>query len=218
MLLDFFKLVGFDMLGFEDGWPYMLGAFVAGYLIGALPFGILVARAFGLGDPRAQGSGNIGANNVLRSGNKLAALLTLVLDAAKGFAPTAIAFAALGPFGAGPAGLGAFLGHCFSIYIRFGGGKGVATGFGVLLALNWVAALACAAAWLVVTALTRYASAGALAAAATAPVMFWALKDHFYFVFVVAMMLVVVIRHAGNIRRLARGEERRIALGAGRGP
>ena len=152
-----------DILGFDRALPYLLGALLSGYVVGGLPFGLIVTRAFGLGDIRNIGSGNIGATNVLRSGNKLAALATLILDVAKGAAPALIAWHYFGPLAAAAAGFGAFLGHCFSPYLGFTGGKGVATGFGVLLAWRWEVGVICAVVWLAAALLSRRSSAGALA-------------------------------------------------------
>ena len=161
-----------DILGFERALPYLAGAFLASYLIGSAPFGLLVARAFGLGDVRKSGSGNIGATNLLRTGGVWAGLATLSLDAAKGFLPAYLIYLEYGPMASAFAGFGAFLGHCFSIYLGFWGGKGVATGFGVLLAWRWEIALICALIWVGAAAASRIVSVASLAAALGAVLLF----------------------------------------------
>ncbi|MEL7115127.1 MAG: glycerol-3-phosphate 1-O-acyltransferase PlsY [Pseudomonadota bacterium] len=183
---------------------------VLAYLLGSVPFGIVMARLFGLGDLREIGSGNIGATNVLRTGNKLAAALTLIGDAGKGALAVLIARFWFGEAEAGLAGLCALLGHLFPIFLGFKGGKGVATFLGTLLVLSFpVGALACST-WLAAAAAFRYSSLSALAAAALAP--FYALSFyHWHGAVVVALMSVLVyIKHAGNIRRLLAGTEPKI--------
>jgi acyl phosphate:glycerol-3-phosphate acyltransferase len=189
---------------------------VAGYLIGSIPFGVIAARIGGLGDIRKIGSGNIGATNVLRSGRKDLALLTLVGDAGKGAVAVLLAwFLAKGtpelPLMQALAGGAAFLGHCFSIWLRFKGGKGVATFFGVLFAVAWPVGLLCGATWLAMAALFRMSSLAALTAAAMAP-LFVFLTDRPYPFLWLALFLAVLIfiRHHENIRRLLKGEEPRI--------
>lgn len=196
--------------------PWLLAAGAAGFLLGMIPFGVLVARLFGLGDLRRIGSGNVGATNVLRTGNKTAAAVTLLLDAAKGAGPALIAFGWLGPLGAGFAGLGAFLGHCFSPLLKFKGGKGVATGLGALLAWRWELALLSVVIWALVAGATRYVSAASLAAAATAVVTFAWVEEWDYAYFVMVMALVIAVRHRDNIGRLSRGEESKIGAGQAR--
>ncbi|WP_102110376.1 glycerol-3-phosphate 1-O-acyltransferase PlsY [Oceaniglobus roseus] len=188
----------------------LIAAAVFGYLLGAVPFGIVMARLFGLGDLRKIGSGNIGATNVLRTGNKPAAFLTLVLDAAKGGIAVLVARALLGETAAQLAGFAAFLGHCFPVYLGFRGGKGVATFLGTLLALAWPLGLAACATWAATAALFRFSSLAALAAAALAPV--WALIGGRQDLAVLALALAVLIfiRHHANIRRLVAGTEPRI--------
>lgn len=183
------------------------------YALGSVPFGIVIARAFGLGDLRQIGSGNIGATNVLRTGNKPAAALTLVLDAAKGGIAVLIARAALGEDAAQIAGFAAFLGHCFPVWLGFRGGKGVATFLGTLIALAWPVGLAACATWLVVAALLRISSLAALVAAAAAPV--WALLLGYgsAAALCAALALLVVLRHRPNIARLLAGTEPRIGKG-----
>lgn len=190
--------------------PVLLGVALVAYLLGAIPFGIVMARLFGLGDLRSIGSGNIGATNVLRTGNKLAAFLTLVLDAGKGGIAVLIARAALGDDAAQVAGLAAFTGHIFPVYLGFRGGKGVATFLGTLLALAWPVGLAACASWLVVAALTRYSSLAALMSAALTPV--WLIFLHWgdLFFLVIVLTILIYIRHWGNIARLRAGTETKI--------
>jgi glycerol-3-phosphate acyltransferase PlsY len=189
--------------------PYLAAALAFGYLCGSIPFGLILTRAGGLGDVRAIGSGNIGATNVLRTGNKRLAAATLILDVAKG------AFAAWvgsrwGPDTAILAGVGAFLGHIWPVWLKFRGGKGVATFIGVLAGLFWPAALVFCAVWMVVAAITRYSSASALAAAAATPaVLYWFQERQLAELFVF-MGVIVFITHRANIARLVRGEESKI--------
>lgn len=187
-------------------------AAVLGYLLGSVPFAVIVSKAFGLADPRSFGSGNPGATNVLRSGSKLAALLTLLGDAGKGLLAMLIA----AKLGAGDtamnmAGLAAFLGHVFPFTLRFKGGKGVATAFGVLLGLSGALGAAVAAVWLAVAAITRYSSLAALIAAASAPFIAMGLNERLDAVLIVAAMsLLLIQRHRPNIQKLLAGTEGRI--------
>jgi glycerol-3-phosphate acyltransferase PlsY len=180
------------------------------YLLGSVPFGIVMARAFGLGDLRKIGSGNIGATNVLRTGNKPAAALTVILDAGKGAVAVLLARALVGPDAAQIAALAAFLGHCFPVWLRFRGGKGVATFLGTLLALYWPMGLACCATWLVMAAATRYSSAAALLAAAMSPLFAVLMGRSEYLVLTTLLALVVWVRHRPNLRRLKDGTETKI--------
>jgi glycerol-3-phosphate acyltransferase PlsY len=180
-----------------------------GYLLGSIPFGLILTRLAGLGDVRKIGSGNIGATNVLRAGSKKLAAATLILDAVKGTAAVLIA-AQWGETPAILAGLGAFLGHLFPVWLGFRGGKGVATYVGVLLGLYWPAAVAFCVVWLLVAFATRYSSLGALVASGASVCVFaltgqWRLAALFLF-----LTVLLYIRHASNIGRLARGEEARI--------
>lgn len=185
---------------------------LGGYLAGSIPFAVLVSRFMALPDPRTYGSKNIGATNVLRSGNRLAALLTLVGDSAKGWAAVLVA-AALGL----PAemlalvGFAAFLGHVFPLWLRFKGGKGVATAAGVLIAFDWRLGVAMMVAWLAVAAMTRYSSVASIAAALFAPVAAWLILGAGPMLAAVAAMSVLLVaRHHSNIAKLLRGEEGRI--------
>lgn len=191
--------------------PAMLGLVaVLAYLIGSIPFGIVITRAFGLGDLRSIGSGNIGATNVLRTGNKPAAAATLILDAAKGGIAVLIARTTLGEDAAQLAGLAAFLGHLFPVWLGFKGGKGVATFLGILLALAWPVGLAACATWAVTAAITRISSAAALGAAGLSGI--WLiLFDRGEMLFLVFILTVLVyIRHAANIARIKAGTEPKI--------
>ncbi|RWB23974.1 MAG: glycerol-3-phosphate 1-O-acyltransferase PlsY [Mesorhizobium sp.] len=184
-------------------------ALVFGYLLGSIPFGLLITRAAGLGDVRNIGSGNIGATNVLRTGNKGLAAATLLLDALKGTAAVLIAgrFALeLGPW----AGLGAFFGHLFPVWLGFKGGKGVATYLGVLIALAWQVALIFAIVWLAVAFLFRYSSLAALTAAVVVPIALYVLSTPEIAGLFALMSLIVIIKHRANITRLLAGTEGKI--------
>jgi glycerol-3-phosphate acyltransferase PlsY len=192
-------------------------AVVGGYLLGSIPFGVIVMRAAGAGDPRAIGSGNIGATNVLRSGRKGLALITLLGDGGKGALAVLIAW--LATRGAGLetqavvtslAGGAAFLGHLFPVWLGFKGGKGVATFFGTLLAAAWPVGLAAGATWLAAAFLTRISSMGALVAALLAPLYALLLGRPAIAVLAAFMAVLIYVRHAANIRRLLKGEEPRI--------
>lgn len=202
-------------MNFDRAWPFLRDAFILGYVIGAVPFGLLLARAFGVGDIRRKGSGNIGAMNMTRIGGWPLGLATLLLDMAKGAAPMLIVLHVweYGPTTAAPAGFGAFVGHCFSVFLLFSGGKGVATAFGVFLVWSWEIALMCAGVWLIVALVTRISSVASLSAAAAAALLFPLSDDWTSAWFVFAMGLITLFRHAGNIRRLLNGAEPRIALG-----
>ncbi|MBA3910016.1 MAG: glycerol-3-phosphate acyltransferase [Rhodobacter sp.] len=183
---------------------------VLAYLLGSVPFGIVITRALGLGDLRQIGSGNIGATNVLRTGNKGAALATLVLDAAKGGIAVLIARTLLAEDAAQLAGLAAFLGHLFPVWLGFKGGKGVATFLGMLLALDWQVGLAVCATWLVVAIVTRTSSIAALMAAASASAWLVYFDRGRMLVLVVLLTILVYIRHAENLRRIKAGTEPKI--------
>jgi glycerol-3-phosphate acyltransferase PlsY len=190
----------------------LLVSAVAGYLLGSVPFAVIVSRAFGLADPRSFGSGNPGATNVLRSGNKAAALLTLLGDAAKGWLAMFIA-AKLGAdeTAIAVAGLAAFLGHVFPFTLGFRGGKGVATALGVLLGFSAALAGIAGGVWLAVAAISRYSSLAAIVAAAVAPNLSWWLLGRVDVTATVAVMCAVLIyRHKSNIRKLLAGTEGRI--------
>ncbi|MCB1334413.1 MAG: glycerol-3-phosphate 1-O-acyltransferase PlsY [Roseivivax sp.] len=186
---------------------------VLGYLLGSIPFGIVLTRALGLGDLRQIGSGNIGATNVLRTGNKGAAAATLILDGAKGAVAVLLARALAGEDAAQLAGLAAFLGHCFPVWLGFRGGKGVATFLGLMLALAWPVGLACCATWLAAAYASRISSVGALVAALSSPV--WAVLLGVPQIVALAILATALVfyRHGANIRRLRDGTEPKIGKG-----
>jgi glycerol-3-phosphate acyltransferase PlsY len=210
----------------------LLLVFLLGYLLGSIPFGLLLTRAAGLGDIRKVGSGNIGATNVLRTGNKWLAAATLLLDTLKGTAAVLAAPIVYvlwlrqgadsgGPGHIGPAlaemvqlsvasGLGAFLGHIYPVWLGFRGGKGVATYIGVLLGLFWKAAAAFCVIWLLVAAATRYSSLSALIASAATPVIVWLMGAQQLAILLLPLTALLIYKHSANILRLLKGEEPRI--------
>jgi glycerol-3-phosphate acyltransferase PlsY len=219
-----------DPISWSYAWPYFAGAFVLAYLLGSIPFGLLLTRAAGLGDIRKIGSGNIGATNVLRTGNKRLALAVLLLDGGKGVAAVLLAWWVGGTEVALIAAVAVVLGHMFPVWLGFKGGKAVATTLGVLLALSpWVGALVCLT-WLLVAAITRYSSLAGLLSLAMGPFYAWLLPLGFRLeelfepgfgsllfrgepklIQVAALLaLLVWLRHRSNIVRLLRGEEPRI--------
>ncbi len=181
-----------------------------GYLLGSVPFGLLLTKAAGLGDIRGIGSGNIGATNVLRTGRKGLAAATLVLDALKGAAVVLIVRALAVEDIALYAGLAAVLGHMFPVWLKFKGGKGVATGLGVLIAASWPAGIAACAVWLLVAGTVRMSSAAALAAFATAPLAALVMENFGVVKLAFTIAVLVFVRHQANIRRLIAGTEPRI--------
>jgi glycerol-3-phosphate acyltransferase PlsY len=190
-------------------WTLLLAALAGGYLLGSIPFGLILTRYAGLGDVRAIGSGNIGATNVLRTGRKGLAAATLLGDALKGTLAVLLA----GRFGleaALVAGLGAFLGHLFPVWLGFKGGKGVATFLGVLLALSPLGLLAFAAIWLGLAFTLKYSSLAALAASGLTPLVLWALGQPAVAVLFLLLAILLWWKHAPNIRRLIDGTEGRI--------
>lgn len=199
-------------------WHTLLAAAV-GYLLGSIPFGLLLTRAAGLGDVRKIGSGNIGATNVLRTGKKGLAALTLLLDALKGTAAVVVGYwigaqGGVAILASLVAGLAAFLGHIFPAWLGFRGGKGVATYIGVLLGVDWRAALAFCGIWLLVAILTRYSSLSALIAALVTPVGLVVAGDNATGLLAGLMSALLIYKHRANIRRLAAGEEPRIGAKA----
>jgi len=194
--------------GFDYTWPF-LAALIGGYLLGSIPFGLVLTRIAGMGDIRAIGSGNIGATNVLRTGNKALAGLTLLLDGGKGAAAVLIA----GIYGQDMAVLaaaGAFLGHLFPIWLKLRGGKGVATFLGIMLAIAWPVGLLACLTWLLVAFALRYSSLAALIAAAASPVYAYWLADWQRAELAAAMAILVFVRHHQNIRRLIQRIEPKI--------
>ncbi len=196
-------------------------AVLAAYLVGSLSFAVIVSRAMGLNDPRTFGSKNPGATNVLRSGSKAAAIVTLFMDAFKGWLPVMLVkwyglSYGLGDGTMAMVGLAAFLGHLFPVFFRFEGGKGVATALGVLLAFSWILGLATAATWLLIAYFFRYSSLASLVAALFAPVYYifgdgvvWAM-DKSVVLAIAVMSLLLIWRHAENIGRLVKGSESRL--------
>ncbi|SFD56651.1 acyl-phosphate glycerol-3-phosphate acyltransferase [Sulfitobacter brevis] len=183
---------------------------VVGYLLGSIPFGMVLAKFMGLGNLREIGSGNIGATNVLRTGNKTAAALTLVLDAAKGAVAVLIARMFAGEDAAQIAALAAMLGHCYPVWLGFRGGKGVATFLGIMLALSWQVGLACCLAWAIAVAVSRTSSIGAIAAAAASTFLLILLGYGQGFVLGVVLTLLIFWRHRANISRIRAGSEPKI--------
>ena len=181
-----------------------------GYLIGSIPFGMILARVMNLGNLRNIGSGNIGATNVLRTGNKTAAALTLLLDGGKGAVAVLLARAMVGEDAAQIAAIAAMLGHCYPIWLRFKGGKGVATLLGLLLALAWPVGVGCCVAWLIGALSTRISSMGALAAAAASTFLMVLLNFGQMVVLGVALTLLIYWRHRANIKRIRTGDEPKI--------
>jgi len=191
------------------GWTEITGALVLGYVLGSIPFGLLLARFGGAGDIRAVGSGNIGATNVLRTGRKGLAAATLVLDLLKGTAAVLLArqfFPGLESVAAGAA----FFGHLYPIWLGFKGGKGVATYAGILFALHWPLGLAYGLAWIAVLAISRISSLGGLVAAAVAPIAAASLGQMHLVILLVACSLILFWKHRENIQRLMAGTEPRI--------
>ncbi|MCY7371803.1 MAG: glycerol-3-phosphate 1-O-acyltransferase PlsY [Polaromonas sp.] len=202
-------------------YAYLAIATLLAYLLGSLSFGVIVSRAMGIADPRSYGSKNPGATNVLRSGNKLAAAVTLLLDALKGWVPVVLVTGWGGAFGLGDGAvacvaLAVFLGHLYPVFFGFHGGKGVATAAGVLLGIHWILGLATIATWLIVAYFSRYSSLAALAAAAFAPMYYlfgdrtaW-YADSRILLALIAISALLVYRHRDNIGRLLKGHETKI--------
>lgn len=190
--------------------PLLLAWAVFGYLLGSIPFGMVIARVMGLGNLRDIGSGNIGATNVLRTGNKAAAALTLLLDAGKGAVAVLIARALASEDAVQIAALAAMIGHCYPVWLRFAGGKGVATFLGILIALAWPVGLACCVVWLIAAAVSRTSSMGALAAASASTFLMLFLGYGYAIVLGMLLTLLIFWRHRANITRLRAGTEPRI--------
>lgn len=196
-------------------------AIVLSYLVGSLSFAVIVSKCLGMADPRSYGSGNPGATNVLRSGNKKAALATLLLDAFKGWLPVFLVRHCAGDFGMAPgiaavAGLAAFLGHLYPVFFGFRGGKGVATAAGALLGIAWLLGLATGVTWLIIAVFFRYSSLASIVAAFFAPAYYlvggnivWPL-DRTVLVALIVISLLLIWRHRENIRRLSAGTESRL--------
>jgi acyl phosphate:glycerol-3-phosphate acyltransferase len=199
-----------ESVSWSLAWPVVLAAVGLGYLFGSIPFGVILTRFAGLGDIRTVGSGNIGATNVLRTGRKGLAVATLLGDALKGTAAVLLAGWFWGPDAAILAGLGAFVGHLFPVWLGFKGGKGVATFIGVLIGLKPLVALIFVVIWLGLAFATRYSSLSGLAATAATPVVLWGFGERPMAVVFVLMTTLLWWKHRENIRRLAAGTEARI--------
>jgi glycerol-3-phosphate acyltransferase PlsY len=203
---------------------YSAAAVLLAYLLGSLSFAVIVSRVMGLNDPRSYGSHNPGATNVLRSGNKLAAVLTLLLDGLKGWLPVVLVKWFGKDYGLedgtlAMVGLAAFLGHLYPVFFKFKGGKGVATEAGVLLGVDWLLGLATLATWLIVAYFSRYSSLAAIASAAFAP-LFYLMGDRAAWyaepsiaASLVLMSVLLVVRHRENITKLIKGKESRLGAG-----
>lgn len=190
--------------------PSYLAALTFGYLLGSIPFGLIITRLAGTADIRSIGSGNIGATNVLRTGRKELAVATLLGDVLKGTAAVVITDHVLGRDAAVLAALGAFLGHLFPVWLKFKGGKGVATYIGLLIGLTWPGAVAFCVIWLVVAAATRYSSLSALIASAAIPPLLWLGGHHLEAQMFLALTALLWFMHRGNIQRLLAGTEGKI--------
>jgi len=200
-----------DPISWEFAWPYYLAALAFGYLLGSIPFGLVFTRMAGLGDIRKIGSGNIGTTNVLRTGNKPIALATLLGDGLKGTAAVVVAGQFYGQDPAVIAGLGAFLGHLFPVWLKFKGGKGVATYLGILLGLYWPMFLLAAAIWVGMALVLRYSSLSALTMSLLTPVLLWFAFNQFQIAELFALLsLLLWAKHHENIGRLLRGQESKI--------
>ncbi len=187
----------------------LVATLIFGYLLGSIPFGLILTRLAGLGDVRSIGSGNIGATNVLRTGNKKLAAATLILDALKGTFAVLIA-SRYGEAAAIAAGFGAFIGHLFPVWIGFKGGKGVATYLGILIGLAWPGALIFAAVWIVTAIFTRYSSLSALLASVIVPISLYFKGDHAIAGLFAVLTVIIFFKHHANIKRLLNGTESRI--------
>lgn len=198
------------MPAIESGLLALVAWASVGYLIGSIPFGVLISRIMGLGDLRQIGSGNIGATNVLRTGSKPAAAATLILDGGKGAVAVLLARAIAAEDAAQLAGLFAFLGHCFPVWLKFKGGKGVATFLGLMLALAWPVGIACCLTWLATAVVSRISSLSALVAAASSTIWMLILGYGTSFVLGICVTLLVFWRHHENIARLRAGTEPKI--------
>ncbi len=199
-----------DPINWSIAAPWLAGALLFGYLLGSIPFGLILTRMAGLGDVRKIGSGNIGATNVLRTGNKTLAALTLLGDGLKGTIAVWLTMQQFGPDMAVAAGLGAFLGHLFPVWLGFRGGKGVATYAGIALGFSWHALVVFAVTWIGVAWLTRYSSLAALIAVIATPLALWAAGFVQYAELFALLSVLVWIKHHANIRRLLAGTESRI--------
>ncbi|MGI9500095.1 MAG: glycerol-3-phosphate 1-O-acyltransferase PlsY [Geminicoccaceae bacterium] len=192
-------------------WPFVLG-FTISYLIGSIPFGLILTRLYGAGDLRAIGSGNIGATNVLRTGRKSLALATLLLDTLKGALPVWIGGTLFGPDMAVVAGLGAVIGHCFPVWLKFNGGKGVATAAGVILTMTPLAGLLALVVFIIIVTLSRYVSLGSVLAAVGAAPIAYLLGQIQAAELYLLIAVVIICKHHANLRRLFAGEEAKLSF------
>jgi glycerol-3-phosphate acyltransferase PlsY len=198
-----------DPISWSIAAPFLIGALIFGYLLGSIPFGLIFTKMAGMGDVRSIGSGNIGATNVLRTGNKKIAAATLLGDMLKGTIAVLIAWR-FGPDQAVMAGLGAFLGHCFPVWLKFKGGKGVATYIGILLGFSLKTVGVFAVVWLATAAITRYSSLSALLATLATPIALY-MFGHVQWAELFALLTLITFwRHRENIARLLKGEEGKI--------
>jgi glycerol-3-phosphate acyltransferase PlsY len=198
-----------DPISWEFSWPYLLTAFAASYFLGTIPFGLILTKVAGLGDVRKIGSGNIGATNVLRTGRKGLAALTLLLDGGKGTAAVLVA-SHYGPDIMIVAALGALIGHLFPVWLKFNGGKGVATAAGIMFALTWEVATLSVLIWVLMAVIFRYSSLAALMATLAIPPMAYFLSTPQVAEFSILVTILIWSRHIPNIRRLVSGTESRI--------
>ena len=198
-----------DMSSLQAALPYMLAAFLGGYALGAIPFGLILTRAAGLGDVRSIGSGNIGATNVLRTGNKGLAAATLLLDALKGTLAAYLGARVSMEIGM-LAALGALLGHLFPVWLGFKGGKGVATYLGILFGLIWQGGLIFCAVWLATAFISRFSSLAALLGCFTVPIVLYAMGSHQLGGFFALVSIIVIVKHRANMQRLVAGTEPKI--------
>ncbi len=196
--------------GWDAAWPWLLGILVMAYLLGSVPFGLIVSKVMGLGDVRNIGSGNIGATNVLRTGSKKAALATLLLDGGKGAVAVLVARHFQGDTAAQVAGLGAFLGHIFPLYLKFKGGKGVATFLGILLAIHPLTGIAACLTWLATAVIFRISSLAALISALSSPLWLWAFGLTTTTGLGLLLAALIWLRHWANIKRIVSGSEPKI--------
>jgi len=194
----------------ESALPVLTLWALLGYLMGSIPYGMVLTRLMGLGNLRDIGSGNIGATNVLRTGNKTAAALTLILDAAKGAVALLLARHFAGEDAAQIAALAAMLGHCYPVWLRFRGGKGVATFLGIMLACAWPVGVGCCLVWLIAAAVTRISSMGGLASASASTILLVVLGYGYGLVLGVLLTVLMFVRHRANIQRIKAGTEPKI--------
>ena len=202
-----------DPISWAYAWPYFAAALGFGYLLGSIPFGLLLTRLAGLGDVRKIGSGNIGATNVLRTGRKDLAAATLLLDGGKGGAAALIAGSLYGPDMAVSAAAAAVIGHMFPLWLKFRGGKAVATALGVMLAMAWPVGVAACLVWLAMARLFRISSLASITCLAASPFLAWWLATPQLVELFAFLAVLVIAKHHENIRRLIRGKESRIDLG-----